>query len=99
MKTKWLVFAGSRVRPSWLALICLPEKTTVQVEAAAAPGEPQYGGSVTVINAPTDKLGNPDRAYGSGPVVYWINHVCEKIHVGGRVPVRGERHRRIHVFE
>ena len=81
MKTNWLVLLVAG-----FVLLSLPLYATgeneVQVEAAAAPGEPQYGGSVTVINAPTDKLGNPDRAYGSGPVVYWINHVCEKIHVG-----------------
>ena len=81
MNTRWLVLLVAG-----FALLGLPLYATgeneVQVEAAAAPGEPQYGGSVTVINAPTDKLGNPDRAYGSGPVVYWINHVCEKIHVG-----------------
>ena len=49
--------------------------------AAEGTSEPQYGGTITVLNFLTDALGVPDPAYGSGSTGI-KNMVGERIHVG-----------------
>ena len=49
--------------------------------AAAGTSEPQYGGTITVLNFLTDALGVPDPHYGSGSTAI-KNMVGERIQVG-----------------
>ena len=55
--------------------------TDTAVTTVDEPGEPQYGGTLTVLNFLTDSLGVPDPAYGSGYTVI-KNIVGERIQVG-----------------
>lgn len=57
------------------------EDVTTGEAAAGEPSEPQYGGTITVLNFLTDALGVPDPAYGSGSTAL-KNIVGERIQVG-----------------
>lgn len=57
------------------------EDATTGEAAAVESGEPQYGGTITVLNFLADSLGVPDPAYGSG-TTQAKNIVGERIQVG-----------------
>ena len=77
-----------------LVVVALPlsasgeEETTATTAAEST--EPQYGGTITVLNFLTDALGVPDPAYGSGSTAI-KNMIGERIQVGDvyRYGIRG----------
>ena len=68
-----------------LLVVALPLFASGEEEASApameGTSEPQYGGTITVLNFLTDALGVPDPHYGSGSTAI-KNMIGERIHVG-----------------
>ena len=86
MKNRTLWWRLSFLLVAALVIFGLPlyasGKKEVKQERAAT-GEPQYGGKLTVIHRTETNEGIPDPANGQYPMVYWLNHVCDRILTGG----------------